>query len=354
VAGVPIAHYAVADAMAEAYAMVQLVTPGWADQSEVAHAFGRSERSVRRYQRRLESGGLVTLGRPGGYPAGRPRLDRSRDRRVNALRAQGKSHRQIATAVGVSEKAIRKQLRRLGWPAAEPAQIEQPSPGPAADPNLSGPPLPAGEPAESPGPATAPNLSGSGAATDDEPLAFSAIAIRPTGGSTVCSPSSPINDAAPLFRDGERVPRAGVLLALPVIQQSGVVEIAREVYGSIGPAFYGLRTTIVALVFLALLRIKRPEALKEHAPPDLGRLLRLDRAPEVKTLRRKLTRLAGLGRATELAACTSGSGRWKPPLRSQRARAMARSQRSAGATKSNCSPSEGADGASSARLPAFA
>jgi hypothetical protein len=96
------------------------------------------------------------------------------------------------------------------------------------------------------------------------------------------------------------VPRAGVLLALPAIRQSGVVEIARDVYGAIGPAFYGLRTTIVALVFLALLRIKRPEALKEHAPSDLGRLLGLDRAPEVKTLRRKLARLAGLGRATEL------------------------------------------------------
>ncbi len=39
---------------------------------------------------------------------------------------------------------------------------------------------------------------------------------------------------------------------------------------------------------LALLRIKRPEALKEHAPPRLGRLLGLDRAPEVKTLRCKL------------------------------------------------------------------
>jgi len=42
VAGVPIAHYAVGDAMAEAYAMVQLVTQGWADQNEVARAFGRS------------------------------------------------------------------------------------------------------------------------------------------------------------------------------------------------------------------------------------------------------------------------------------------------------------------------
>ena len=48
---------------------------------------------------------------------------------------------------------------------------------------------------------------------------------------------------------------------------------------------------------MELLRIKRPEMLKEHSPEDLGRVLGLDRAPEVKTLRRKLSRLATVGRA---------------------------------------------------------
>jgi hypothetical protein len=47
--------------------------------------------------------------------------------------------------------------------------------------------------------------------------------------------------------------------------------------GSIGPAFYGLRTSMVTLLLLALLRIKRPEALKEYSPPALGRVLGLDR-----------------------------------------------------------------------------
>ena len=71
-----------------------------------------------------------------------------------------------------------------------------------------------------------------------------------------------------------------------------MLSIARKIYGSIGPAFYGLRTTLVAYVLLALLRIPRPETLKEHAPGDLGRIVGLDRMPEVKTLRRKLARLA--------------------------------------------------------------
>jgi transposase len=118
VAGVPIVHYAFGDAMTEAYAMVQLVAQ-WADQNEVARGFDRSERSVRCYQRRFEGGGLAALARPGGYPAGRPRVARSRDRRVNQLRAEGKSLRQIAEAVGVSEKRSASNFAGLvgQWPS---------------------------------------------------------------------------------------------------------------------------------------------------------------------------------------------------------------------------------------------
>ena len=323
VAGLPIAHYAVGDTMAEAYAMVSLIEQGWADQIEVARAFGRDERSVRRYQRRFADGGLAALGRPGGYPRGRPRTDRARARLVSRLRGEGKSLRQIAEVVGVSEKAIRKQLRRLGWPAAKPAQAELPLPSRDADPKRSGSAVAVEVAADSAAPAADPKRSGSVAAAEVATLAVAPAADPKRSGSAAPAEDEPLlvsadrdpadrqvdrmlaelgllDDAAPLFRDGERVSRAGVLLALPALAQSGMVDTAREVYGSIGPAFYGLRTTIVALVFLALLRIKRPEALKEHAPPELGRLLGLDRVPEVKTLRRKLTRLAGFGRATEL------------------------------------------------------
>jgi hypothetical protein len=104
-----------------------------------------------------------------------------------------------------------------------------------------------------------------------------------------------LDDAAPLFRAGLRVPHAGVLLAVPALLRTGVLTCAREIYSDTGPAFYGLRSTLMALLLMALLRIKRPEALKEHAPDDLGRLLGLDRAPEVRTLRRQLGRLADRG-----------------------------------------------------------
>jgi hypothetical protein len=106
-------------------------------------------------------------------------------------------------------------------------------------------------------------------------------------------------DAPPLFGSATVLPRAGVLLALPVLVTSGVFASAQKIYGHLGPAFYGLRTSLLTLLLMALWRIKRPESLKEYSPQDLGRVLGLDRAPEVKTLRRKLARLAAAGRAAQ-------------------------------------------------------
>ena len=101
-----------------------------------------------------------------------------------------------------------------------------------------------------------------------------------------------LDDAQPLFAPAQNLPRAGVLLAIPALVASGLLPAAEKIYGSLHPSFYGLRTTLVAYVLLALLRIPRPEMLKEYPPGVLGRIVGLDRMPEVKTLRRKLSQLA--------------------------------------------------------------
>jgi len=298
VSGVVIAQYALGDHMAEAYAMVSLIDQGWAEQKEVACAFGCSARSVRRHQRRFEEGGLPALGRSRGYPKGQARLPASRTQQVTRLKKQGVSNCRIATRMGVSEKAIRNLLRRIGWTEPAPAQTLLPMEGGGANPKPSASPV-AGPPSSpSPVPPT----------SDPKLSAFSSFDL-PLIPTMDRDPSDRrfdrlmaylglLDDAVPLFRPGTAISGAGVLLAMPALVASGVIESAREVYGSIGPAFFGLRTTIVSLVLMALLRIKRPEGLKERPPDTFGRILGLDRAPEVKTLRRKLRRLAGLGRST--------------------------------------------------------
>ena len=59
----------------------------------------------------------------------------------------------------------------------------------------------------------------------------------------------------------------------------------------------------------SLLREPRAEAATRIRPADLGRVLGLDRAPEVKMLRRKLSELAACGRGALLQAAL---GRHRP------------------------------------------
>jgi transposase len=308
VCGMVLAHYPLGDRMGEAHAMVLLVEQGWAKQKEVARAFGCTERTVRRQQRRFESGGLSALGRPKGYPAGRPRLPAKRMKLLDGWKAEGEGNREIARRLGVTENAVRKVLRRLGW---KPTQARQRSLALTdAHPKLSafsdrhGPVEPKRmAPRHRTGRQKVaarahPKLSGS--ADDCGASSYSHVdpAVRNTDRVLACV--GLLDDAAPLFRSANAVPHAGVLLAIPALLDSGVFDIARELYGGIGPAFYGLRTTILTLLLMGLLRIKRPEGLKEHSPEHLGMLLGLDRAPEVKTMRRKLSRMAAYGLAVEL------------------------------------------------------
>ena len=296
VSGIVQSQYASKDQMAEAYAMVSLVEQGWADQSQVARAFGCSVRTVRRHQRRFENGGLAALGHRSGYPEGRRRLPGARTQLIQRLKADGHSNREIARRVGVSEMAIRKMLRRLGWRelSAEPIPlpldlVESAKPKAATSATVQSPQEPA--PTANPSAEAKSPTAALPATCDTDPMNRS--------GDRLMACLGLLEDAAPLFGSQAKVPRAGVLLALSPLVRSGVFECAQEIYGSLGPGFYGLRTSLLTLLLMALWRIKRPEALKEHSPQDLGRVLGLDRAPEVKTLRRKLARLAAAGSAAQ-------------------------------------------------------
>jgi len=282
--GIVLAHYAVGDRIAEAHARVSLVEQGWADQNDVARAFDCSARTVRRDQQRFDDGGMAALGHASGYPPGRSRVTLTRS--VERLKSEGHSNCEIARRLGISETAVRKRLRRVGWKDPQTEQkllLEPAGPEPATT-------SPASEEVE-------PNLSAF-CVEEDPPLSFDHDpADRRVD--RLMAYLGLLEDAAPLFRSAVAVPRAGVLLAVAPLLQSGILECARDIYGTLGPAFYGLRTSLVTILLMALLRIKRPEALKEHSPASLGRVLGLDRAPEVKTLRRKLARLAGTGRAAD-------------------------------------------------------
>ncbi|MHB8288864.1 MAG: putative transposase [Acidimicrobiales bacterium] len=73
---------------------------------------------------------------------------------------------------------------------------------------------------------------------------------------------------------------------------TGLIDAAQEVYERMRNGFYGLTSVILMMVFLALAREPRAQGATRLSPIDFGRLLGLDRMPEVKTIRRKLAELA--------------------------------------------------------------
>jgi hypothetical protein len=98
-------------------------------------------------------------------------------------------------------------------------------------------------------------------------------------------------DGAPIsFELVEDLPQGGVLLALPALLQNGLLKHSLEIF-SMPEGYYPLESIFLLLAFMALARIKSVEELRYQSPGEWGKLLGLDRIPEVRTLRQKVAML---------------------------------------------------------------
>jgi hypothetical protein len=92
-----------------------------------------------------------------------------------------------------------------------------------------------------------------------------------------------------------------VLCALPALLAEGLLRHTRSFY-RLRPGFYPLESIFLALALLALVRCPSLEQSRYLSPGEWGKLLGLDRMPEVKTLRRKISELCGQdGQAARVA-----------------------------------------------------
>jgi len=327
VAGIPLLAWSEDDHASEAYAMVLLTRDGFANSTEVAQAFGCARMTVYRARGRFEKEGLPGLVSEKRGPKKARALGDVATKRLVVLRKQGLSNRVIAVKLGVSESGIRKALKRIGYPAPSAAQVElevaaseleaqsevtAPVAGISAQPTEETAAVECAaeaavlDPSESVGAAPAPLAQKAAAADvdDGEPIAvgqaeaFAGDAWDRTV-DRLLARMGLLSEAAPQFGHCQAVAGLGALLALPALIATGIFDVAAKVYGGFGAAFYGVRSVFVCLSLMALLRLKRAEHLRHHSPPMMGRLLGLDRAPEVKTLRRKVAAFAMQGKSEE-------------------------------------------------------
>ncbi|HBZ55760.1 MAG TPA: hypothetical protein DEO88_10165 [Syntrophobacteraceae bacterium] len=108
-------------------------------------------------------------------------------------------------------------------------------------------------------------------------------------------------DGAPVrFEACLDVAKGGVLCALPSLLLSGLLE-GTEVLLSKVKGYYRCFHILLLLAFMALCRIRTAEQLRGNPPGELGKILGLDRVPEVRCLRRKMDELSADNAAEQWA-----------------------------------------------------
>lgn len=101
-----------------------------------------------------------------------------------------------------------------------------------------------------------------------------------------------LNEGPVEFKPSLDVAKGGVLLALPALIVSGLLAHVTNFF-QLSKGYYGVGSIFLLLAFMALSRMKAVEWLRYCAPGEWGKILGLDRVPEVRTLRQKIRELSG-------------------------------------------------------------
>jgi len=101
------------------------------------------------------------------------------------------------------------------------------------------------------------------------------------------------------------VPMGGVLAGLPALCANGLLSGLNR-HLRLPRGFYTATHILIVLGYMALARIRRPEGLRHVAPGELGKVVGLDRVPEVRTMRKKIALLAENGTPEEWMRELSG------------------------------------------------
>jgi len=222
-----------------------------------------AHRTLMNWERQLRERGSDSFFRPGRRSGGRVVTPEKVAQCERGL-AEGRGIREVAGRAGMKESTLRKAVRRgcVRRMAAEDA--------------------------------------GSGGTTKSERSRADADAATELG--TACTRADERVAAAmglagcatARFETCQDVVLGGVLAGLPALCANGLLSGIGK-YLKLPHGFYSCLHILLVLGFMALGRIRRPEGLRHVPPGELGKVVGLDRVPEVRTLRAKVTAMAQAG-----------------------------------------------------------
>lgn len=250
----------------------QLCCQGACTQAEIIRAFGVSKSSVLRSVAKYRREGINGFYRP-RKTRGASVVTAEVTAKAQELLDFGHSRNEVAEELGIKYDTLRKAItqRRLREPTPTD-QAQEVSPKPASQPPVA----PSDKSSRSEADAAAGDEMGVACTRPCERV-LAAIGMLPGGATTQFE----------LCRD---VSYGGVLCALPALAENGLLRHLKALPALLG--YYTKLHVVLLLAYMALCRIKVVEQLQYETPGELGKLMGLDRVPEVRCLRKKLSQLS--------------------------------------------------------------
>ena len=266
----PVFQHAENDRRAFRMFTAQLICQGVCRQVDIVRTFGVSKNSVIRSVNAYRTGGI------GAFYARRAArgasvLTPEITAQAQQLLGMGWSPREVAEHLGLKLDTLRKAIQqgRLAKPSRLQPRESAPETASVAQPSI-------GTDKSTRAVQDAAAEMGTACTRPDE-RAFAAIGL--------------LDGASTRFETCRDVSFGGAVCTLPALAENGLFRHIHDCLEQLR-GYYSTLHVITLLAYMALCRIKVVEQLQYQPPGELGKLMGLDRVPEVRCLRRKLAALS--------------------------------------------------------------
>ena len=271
----PVFQHAEGDLQSFRMFTAQLCVQGSCKQAEIIKAFGVSKSSVVRSVNKYRQEGVKGFYRPRRARAAAV-MTREVIQQAQYLFEQGYCKAEVARELDVRYDTLRKAIDqgRLDLPdSATDHQDETESPAPSTTV------------------ASAPSDKSTRSQEDQAAGEEMGIACTRPIERVLASLGKLPGGASTEFESCRDVSYGGVLCALPALTENGLFRHLQATFPTL-TGYYTTLHVILLLAYMALCRIRTVEQLQYESPGELGKLMGLDRVPEVRCMRNKLRQLS--------------------------------------------------------------